>query len=84
MQLQAGWIPRRWSSGLGELERSPGDCVEILSWELATCKLAQGPKGRCWLVPCSYRERERDSSFKSPEAFYRPMLTGQLPAAQGW
>ena len=30
------------------------------------------------------REREREKSiFKSPEAFYRPMLTGQLPAAQG-
>ena len=29
-------------------------------------------------------EREREKSiFKSPEAFYRPMLTGQLPAAQG-
>ena len=29
-----------------------------------------------------WREREK-SIFKSPEAFYRPMLTGQLPAAQG-
>ena len=29
-------------------------------------------------------EREREKSiFKSPEAFYRPMLTGQLPTAQG-
>ena len=79
------WLGRR-SAALGS--------VLVLLWDpvlaealcsgdgelMVACMRARCERAR----PGREREREREKSiFKSPEAFYRPMLTGQLPTAQG-